>query len=154
MFDSTTEKATINRTLLKVDLIDGRTLRVSAKLPLSNRISDLFNGSDRFIDIVNAKGEQGYLSKDHIIGVELLDVPKNNQLNFYRRTSDKTVFDPFAVLKLQRSAKPEEIDQAYRDMSGIYDPDRLSAYVLPAEVQDYVRIMQARINLAYEQIRR
>lgn len=153
MFESASRSGNVARALVALTLSDGSVVNVSVKLPLSNKIGDVLNGTDQFLDVMSSDGEQTFLSKAQVRQVKLLDVPKAT-LNFSRRASDRASFDPYAVLKLDRTASAEEIKHAYHTMARLYHPDRLSAYDLPKEMQDYARAMQVRINLAYEQIGR
>ncbi len=153
MFESASRQGNVNRALVALTLADGSSQSVSVKLPLSNKLADILNGSDQFLDVLNADGEQFFLAKAQVSQVRLLDVPKAS-LNFNRRASDRAAFDPYAVLKITREASPEEVKHAYHTMARLYHPDRLSAYDLPTEMRDYARAMQVRINLAYEQIGR
>jgi hypothetical protein len=153
MFESASRSGNVARALVALTLADGTVVNVSVKLPLSSKIADLLNGNDQFLDVLSSDGEQTFLSKAQVRQVKLLDVPKAT-LNSQRRSSDQASFDPYAVLKLDRTATPEEVKHAYHTMARLYHPDRLSAYDLPKEMHDYARAMQVRINLAYEQIGR
>jgi DnaJ-domain-containing protein 1 len=153
MFESASRSGNVARALVALTLADGTVANLSVKLPLSNKIADVLNGADQFLDVLTAEGEQMFLSKAQIRQVRLLDVPKAT-LNFSRRASDRASFDPYAVLKLEKTASAEEVKQAYHVMARLYHPDRLSAYDLPPEMREYAKAMQVRINLAYEQIGR
>jgi DnaJ-domain-containing protein 1 len=152
MFDSSSKSGNTNRALVALTLSDGSVSNVSVRLPLSNKIADALNNADQFLDVVTMDGDQMFISKAEVRSARLVDVPKVSQLNFYRRASDRATFDPYAVLKLEKGASAEEIKQAYHKMTRTYHPDRLSGYELPDEIHEYARVMQVRINLAYEQI--
>lgn len=153
MFESASRSGNVNRALVALTLADGSSLSASVKLPLSNKLADILNGADQFLDVLTADGDQFFLAKAQVRQVKLLDVPKAT-LNFNRRSSDRAAFDPYAVLKIAKDAPPEDVKQAYHAMARLYHPDRLSAYDLPPEMREYARAMQVRINLAYEQIGR
>jgi DnaJ-domain-containing protein 1 len=152
MFDSGSKSAAVNRALVALTLRDGSVLNVSLKLSLTSKIADALNNAEQFLDAVTVEGEQLFISKADVRQARLLDVPKANQLNLQRRASDRSAFNPYAVLKVAKEATPQEIRDAYHRMSRLYHPDRLGAYELPEEVHDYARAVQVRINLAYEQI--
>ena len=152
MFDSTSKSGNTNRALVALTLSDGSVSNVSVRLPMSNKIADALNNADQFLDVVTMEGDQMFISKAEVKTARLVDVPKVSQLNFYRRASDRATFDPYAVLKLEKGAAPEAVKQAYHRMTRMYHPDRLSGYELPDEIHEYARVMQVRINLAYEQI--
>ncbi len=154
MFDTASKSANASRALVALTLADGTVLNASVKLPLSNKIGDALNNADQFLDIITMEGDQMFIAKSGIRQARLLDVPKASQLNFYRRASDRANFDPYAVLKVQKGATTDEIRQAYHRMTKLYHPDRLATLELPPEVHEYGKVMQVRINLAYEQIGR
>lgn len=154
MFDNSSKAGNVNRALVALTLADGTVANVSVKLPLSNKMADALNNADLFLDIITMEGDQMFVAKSDVKQARLVDVPKASQLNFYRRASDRATFDPYAVLKLEKGAGSDDIKQAYHRLTRLYHPDRLSAFELPPEMQDYARIMQVRINLAYEQIGR
>lgn len=154
MFDTSSKAQTASRALVALTLANGQVLNASVRLPLSNKIADALNNADQFLDIITMDGEHMFIAKAEVRQARLVDVPKVSQLSLYRRASDRASFDPYAVLKIAKDASPDEIRQAYHRMTKLYHPDRLATYELPAEVQDYARAMQVRINLAYEQIGR
>lgn len=154
MFDNSSKSGTVNRALVALSLSGGTVINVSIKLPLSNKIADALNNSDQFLDIITMDGDQMFISKADVKQARLVDVPKASQLNFYRRASDRATFDPYAVLKVAKDASADDIRDAYHRLTKLYHPDRLATFDLPPEMQDYARVMQVRINLAYEQIGR
>jgi DnaJ-domain-containing protein 1 len=154
MFDTSMKQVPVNRATVTLTLADGSVTNASVRLPLSNRLAEALNGAEQFLDVVTADGQQMFISKLNVRQVRLLDVPKANQLNSNRRASDRAVFDPYAVLKVDKTASSDEIRQAYLRMSKLYHPDRIATFDLPPEMLDYARAMQVRINLAYEQIGR
>ena len=154
MFDNSSKSGTVNRALVALSLSGGTVINVSIKLPLSNKIADALNNADQFLDIITMDGDQMFISKAEVKQARLVDVPKASQLNFYRRASDRATFDPYAVLKVAKDASAADIRDAYHRLTKLYHPDRLATFDLPPEMQDYARVMQVRINLAYEQIGR
>ena len=154
MFESSSSRSGthVNRCLVAVTHADGTTANFSVRLPLSGKINDALNNSDQFLDVITGDGEQLFIAKRDIRQLKLVDVPKLNQLNFYRRASDKGAFDPYQVLKVEKGARLDEIKQSYHRLAKLYHPDRIGGFELPDEVHEYARVMLVRINLAYEQI--
>ena len=152
MFESNESKAKSNRALVVLTLDDGSTATVSVRLSLSSKLSDTINNHEQFLDIQDADGKQTFLAKRCIRSIELLDVPKINQLNLQRRSSDRSQFDPYGALGVARGASPTDIRQAYHLMVRKYHPDRFATFDLPKEMVDYAAAMLVRVNLAYEQI--
>lgn len=56
-------------------------------------------------------------------------------------------FDPFAILEIPQTADPKEIKKAYRKMSKIYHPDKVSD---PTLKEEYARIFADKISKAYQ----
>jgi DnaJ-domain-containing protein 1 len=122
------------------------------RLPLSGKLTDALNNADHFLDVLVEGNEQQFLSKATVRKVALVDIPKANQLNLQRRASDKSPFDPHAVLKVEKGAGGDEVRKAYHAMVRAYHPDRFANLDIPGEMKDYAAAMIVRVNLAYEQI--
>ena len=147
-------KDRVNRTLVAITLSDDMVVTASIRLPLSNKIADMLNGGDQFLDVISPSGLQQFIAKSSIKMVRPMDLPKADQLDLDARQAGLTDFDPHTVLKVSKEATPEEVKQAYHRMARLYHPDRIASYELPEEIKDYTRAMLVRINLAFEQLRR
>ena len=150
MFDNT--KSTGVRALVAITLRDGTVQSMSVKLSLSSKLADTLNNAETFLDVTDAEGKQSFLAKSAVDRVELIEVPRANQINLFRRNGDNTAFDPYAVLGVAKGADPATIRQAYHATAKRYHPDRFLSIELPKEMADYAAAMLVRINLAYEQI--
>jgi DnaJ-domain-containing protein 1 len=150
MFQAKDDKTA--RMLAAITLTDGTVITASVRLPLSGKLGDALNNPDRFLDVVTVNGQQQFLAKSSIRMVRAAVLPKADQLAVDDRGPGLQGFDPHAVLKVSRTATPEEIRQAYHRMARLYHPDRIASYELPEEVTDYIRAMLVRVNLAFEQI--
>jgi DnaJ-domain-containing protein 1 len=148
MFSSS---AQTQRAMAKLTLTDGKSLIVSVKLPMSGKLTDAFNGAEAFIDIISGDGTQQVINKSIIARVETMDPPKAG-LNQQRRSADKSGFNPYAILGIEKSATPEEVRAAYVALVKIYHPDRFTSLDIPEEMKNYAAAMQARINMAYQQL--
>jgi DnaJ-domain-containing protein 1 len=146
------EKATNVRALIAITRKDGTVENATVRLSLSGKLQETLNNADRFLDVTNAEGKQSYLSKDAIARVELIEVPRANQMNLFRNAGDSTSFDPYAVLGVARGADAAAIRAAYLTQAKRYHPDRFQNVDLPKEMADYAAAMLVRINLAFEQI--
>ncbi len=73
-------------------------------------------------------------------------------MNQQRRNSDKSGFNPHAVLGVEKSVTAEDLREAYLALVKRYHPDRFASMDLPQEMKDYAAAMQARINMAYQQL--
>ena len=144
---SETEKSRVAVTLT---LASGATLNGHVFMKAAGQLRDLLNGSDRFLEFETRELSLVYLSKDSILTVATLVVPKNDQLQ--RRARDLHAFDPYHSLGIDRSAGPGEIRAAYRRLARDYHPDKLAGIGVPKEVLDYMNAMFARIHAAYKEL--
>jgi DnaJ like chaperone protein len=62
--------------------------------------------------------------------------------------------DPYVVLGLPRGSPPDEVKRAWRRLVAESHPDRLQAHGVPPEALKLANDRLARINAAYERIRR
>jgi DnaJ-domain-containing protein 1 len=150
MFNGRDDNA--NRIAVLLTLADNQVVTVSIRLPLSRRLADALNNDDVFLDAITPSGQQQFIAKSTIKLVRSANVPRADQLDTEGRVPGTPAFDPYAILKVAKDAKPEDIKSAYHRMARLYHPDRIASYELPDEVKDYVRTMLVRINLAFEQI--
>jgi DnaJ-domain-containing protein 1 len=148
MFTSTAQS---QRALAKIILTDGKSLIVSVKLPMSGKLLDAFNNADAFLDIITGDGTQQVLNKSMVARAEAADPPRAS-LNQQRRSSDKSGFNPYAVLGVDKSVSQEDLRTAYLILVKAYHPDRFASLDMPQEMKDYATSMQARINMAYQQL--
>jgi hypothetical protein len=149
MFTSSTN--TVQRGLAKLTFTDGKTLVASVKLSVSGKLMEAFNGPEAFVDVIAGDGTQFAINKSVIARAETIDPPKA-ALNQLRRASDKAGFNPYAVLGIDKSATPEDTRKAYLALVKQYHPDLFAGLNLPQEMKDYAAAMQARINMAFQQL--
>jgi DnaJ-domain-containing protein 1 len=149
MFQSTNN---VQRALVNLHLIDGTRQIASIRLPLSGKLNEAMNNADGFLDVITGDGQQQFIAKHAIQKAETIDPPKA-RLNQQRRDSDNKYFDPHAVLGITNTTGKDEMRQAYINLVKSYHPDRFANLDLPAEMKDYAAAMQARINMAYEQLK-
>lgn len=144
----------VSRTLVAMTLSDDTVLTVAVRLPLTNKLGDALNTADLFLDVLTAGGEQQFIAKSDIRSVRSVEMPKTDQLDLEARQAGLSNLDPYAILKVDKGAAPDEIKHAYHKMARLYHPDRIASYELPEEIKEYARAMLVRINLAFEQLRR
>ena len=144
-------KANVNRTTVIVTMMDGTTANLAIRLSMSSKLADTLNNADQFLDVLDIDGRQTFIAKHTVRRVELLDAPRAS-LNVQRRSTDRAVFNPYAVLGVDKESSPAAIRQAYHDLVRKYHPDQFANFDLPKEMKDYAAAMLVRLNLAYEQI--
>ncbi len=149
MFQSTSN---VQRALVNLHLTGGTKQVASIKLPLSGKLNEAMNNADHFLDVITGDGQLQFIAKHAIQKAEIID-PPSAKLNQQRRDSDNKYFDPHAVLGVTNAASREEMRQAYISLVKAYHPDRFANMDLPAEMKDYAAAMQARINMAYDQLK-
>ncbi len=149
MFES---KSSNVRALVAITLTDGTVENCTVKMSLTSKLNDTLNNTETFLDVVNAEGKQSFISKSSIARVELIEVPRANQINLQRRASDNSAFDPYAILGVAKGSDAATIRSAYHAMAKKYHPDRFLNLDMPKEMSDYAAAMLVRINLAFEQI--
>ncbi len=147
MFSSTQ----VQRTLVTLTFHDGSKSVVSVKLPLSGKLAEALNSQDQFLDVISGTGEAYFIAKSKVARAEATEIPQA-ELNHQRRRDDHAKFNPYAVLGVGSTAGKDEIRAAYVSLAKQYHPDRFQTFEMPQEMKDYAAAMQARINLAYEQI--
>lgn len=139
------------RMLVALVFDNGQKMMASIKLPNSGKLADALNGPEHFLDLITAEGQQIFKAKSTIHQVAPADAPPA-KLNQQRRTSDRAPFNPYAVLGVDKNTPGEQLRAAYVALAKAYHPDRFASLDLPAEMKEYASAMQARINLAYQQL--
>ncbi len=145
------EQSGPQRVLVNLTLADGKVMMANVKLPMSGKLNDVLNNTDRFLDVLGSEGEHFFLAKERVHRVAVANPPKAG-LNLNRRNSDQGIFNPWVILGITRNAKPDEIKSAYRTLVKTYHPDRFANFDLPQEMKEYAAAMLARINIAHDQV--
>ena len=140
------------RSLVTLHFSNGSKAVASLRLSMAGKLSEVLNNQDRFLDVITSDGQQQYVSKSSVLKVEIVDPPKA-RLNQQRRNSDRSQFDPHAILGVSNSTGKDEMRSAYIQLVKSYHPDRFANLDLPQEMKDYAAAMQARINMAYDQLK-
>ena len=94
---------------------------------------------------------QQWINKKSISRAEAADPPKA-KLNQQRRNSDTSGFDPYAILGLAKTATARGNARGLCGAGQEIPPRPLCLFDLPQEMKDYAAAMQARINMAYQQL--
>ncbi len=73
MFSSTAQS---QRAMAKITFTDGKSQVVSVKLPMSGKLTDAFNNTDAFIDIISGDGTQQVVNKSFVALAEAFEPPE------------------------------------------------------------------------------
>jgi DnaJ-domain-containing protein 1 len=139
------------RALVNLTFADGKKAMVSIKLSITGKLNETLNNADQFLDVISGSGEAFMIAKSHVIKIEIAD-PPHAKLNQQRRATDKSHFNPWAVLGIENTATKDQIHSAYIKLVKTYHPDKFANYELPPEMKDYASAMLARVNMAYDQV--
>ena len=147
-------KDRVNRMPVLITMSDGTVISAAVRLTLSNKLTDALSTSDLFLDILAEDGEQQFVSKSAIRFIRASDGPRQTHQEAGPRPSAPGPLDPYTVLKLQRSATPDDVKKAYHKLVRLYHPDRIASFDLPEDMMEYARDMLVRVNLAFEELKR
>lgn len=134
---------------VQLRLADGQAIKGRLLPPHGTTIVEFLNSQGTaFFEFKTYDGQTLYLARNNVISIEILGLPKADQLARQQEISD--TFDPFEVLGLPDTADNLAIRTAYRELAKSYHPDKYAGIDgLPKEIKDYVSAMFQRINGAY-----
>lgn len=134
---------------VQMRLTDGQVVKGRLLPPQGTTIVEFLNtAATTFFEFKTYDGQALFLSKSNIISIEVLGLPKADQLARQQEISD--AFDPFEILGLPDTADTLAIRTAYREMAKTYHPDKYTCIDgLPKEIEDYVCAMFQRVTTAY-----
>ncbi|MCB1547147.1 MAG: J domain-containing protein [Hyphomicrobiaceae bacterium] len=140
---------TIDQSGVSVRLVfdDGNELIGRLIIPTGRNLFEHLNGPGAFLEFEHYEGGRRYLAKGVLKTIELLNVPRAENLAGRLRALDG--FDPYQILGLKPGAAWDEVRHAYHELSKRYHPDRYASAALPEEVVSYLSTMARRINAAY-----
>lgn len=132
---------------VEITTTEGETLNGRIHILTNQRLFDVLNGPNAFIEFEVFGGERSFLAKSALRNVKLIQVPA--PINLVERARDGRDFDPYAVLGLPSGASFDDVKAAWHRLSKSYHPDRFASADLPQEVRDYLGVMARRVNVAY-----
>jgi len=141
------QRVAVTLTLQSGDVLNGHVFLMN-----SQRLRDLLNNPDQFIDFEKRDNSLNMIAKSAIATISPIDLPRTDHL--FRRTQNVAAFDPHQTLGVDRGANHGEIRAAYLAKARLYHPDKLAGKDVPREVGDYMNSMFIRIQRAYEELER
>jgi DnaJ-domain-containing protein 1 len=140
-------RVAVTLTLHSGDVLNGHVFVGQAQ-----KLRDLLNNPEMFIDFEKRDNTLTLIAKSAIAMISAIDLPRTDQLA--RRTQNSAAFDPYHTLTVDRGANPGEVRAAYLAKARLYHPDKLASKDVPKEVADYMNAMFIRIQKAYEELER
>ena len=140
MFEKTHAKVGKTRLMVRLCLTNGEAVEGEVFVAQGERLADLLNDERLFLPVAGPDGVE-VVAKVTIARASVL------------AEAPSAAADPYAVLRLPRTASDEELRAAW--MTGLKSchPDRLAALNLAPEVIYAARRAAQRINAAYEAAR-
>lgn len=148
MFGSTEserQRVAVTLTLASGDVLNGHVF-----IGRAQKLRDLLNNPDTFIDFEKRDSTVTMIAKRAITSIAAIDLPRTDHLA--RRTNSAATFDPYHTLGVDPGANPGEVRAAYLAKARLYHPDKLASKDVPREVGDYMNAMFIRIQKAYDEL--
>jgi len=139
------QRVAVTLTLHSGDVLNGHVF-----LGQAQKLRDVLNNPDQFIEFEKRDNTLSLIAKRAIAMISAIDLPRIDQL--LRRTQITTGFDPYHMLGVDRGANRGEIRAAYLAKARLYHPDKLASKDVPKEVGDYMNAMFIRIQKAYDEL--
>lgn len=139
------QRVAVTLTLHSGDVLNGHVF-----LGPAQKLRDLLNNPDLFIEFEKRDDTLNLVAKRAIAMISAIDLPRIDQLS--RRMQIASGFDPYHTLGVDRGANRGEIRAAYLAKARLYHPDKLASKDVPKEVGDYMNAMFIRIQKAYDEL--
>lgn len=139
-----------HRVAVTLTLESGDVLNGHVFLGPAQKLRDLLNNPEKFIDFEKRDSTLALIAKGAIAMISAIDLPRTDHLT--RRTQSIAAFDPYQTLGVDRGANAGEIRAAYLARARLYHPDKLASKDVPKEVGDYMNAMFIRIQKAYDEL--
>ncbi|MGE0240251.1 MAG: J domain-containing protein [Parvibaculaceae bacterium] len=139
------QRVAVTLTLQSGDVLNGHVF-----LGQAQKLRDLLNNPDQFIDFEKRDNTLTLIAKRSIAMIAAIDLPRTDHLA--RRTQSTSAFDPHHTLGVDRGANAGEIRAAYLAKARLYHPDKLASKDVPKEVVEYMNAMFIRIQKAYDEM--
>ena len=150
MFGS--NEAERHRVAVTMTLNSGVVFNGHVFLGPAQKLRDLLNNPDAFIDFEKRDNAMTMIAKRAIATISAIDLPRTDHL--LRRAQNTAGFDPHQTLGVDRGANHGEVRAAYLAKARLYHPDKLAGKDVPKEVGDYMNAMFIRIQKAYDELDR
>jgi preprotein translocase subunit Sec63 len=139
------QRVAVTLTLESGDVLNGHVF-----LGPAQKLRDLLNNHDRFIDFEKRDNTLTLIAKRAIAMIAPIDLPRVDHLA--RRTQNSLAFDPHHTLGVDRGSNAGEIRAAFLAKARLYHPDKFANKDVPREVADYMNAMFIRVQKAYDEL--
>ena len=139
------QRVAVTLTLHSGDVVNGHVF-----LGTAQKLRDLLNNPDPFIDFEKRDNTLTLIAKRAIAMISAIDLPRTDHL--LRRNQNVAGFDPHHTLGVDRGANHGEVRAAYLAKARRYHPDKLAGKDVPKEVGEYMNAMFIRIQKAYDEL--
>jgi len=139
---------------------------------IGHRLVDLLNDERGFIPVRRSDGDMMILAKSQIISIvehqaananeapedgDDTEATAEEEIRDQTAAAEKTngrKFDPYALLKIERTASTDEVRAAYKSRIKLVHPDSVAALGLDDDLADAALRATQKLNYAYQKIMR
>ena len=150
MFGS--DKEGKNAVAVALTLTSGEVEKGQLHVGITGKLCDAMNKPGPFVELIKPDGSTELIAKSVIARIVPVIVPRIDQLS-KRLEKDEGMPDPHSVLSVSKTARDQDIRDAYHALAKRYHPDRFSDSEMPSEVLEYVSSMFMRITTAYNELK-
>ncbi len=154
MFSKSDPSSNLKRLRVTLTRRSGEDERAAILIPAHHSLREALNDQAPFVEIETEDGRQSFLAKTEIARVDPHDAPRPRGADRGEEASRFDANDARVVLGVAGDATQQELQAAWRDLAKAYHPDRLAALGLPDEMLRHADRVLARINAAYQSLKR
>lgn len=152
MFDKSSGTLGVTQIAVEVTLSDQTTFCAEIYAKVGIRLQDVLNDERSFIPLLRQDGSVMMAAKSSLFSVTEIDAKKQNDQTDSDQQQTTKQFDPYAVLRIEKTAPISDIKRAYKERIKSVHPDTIAALDLDEDLaRTAVRIAQ-RVNRAYKLI--
>ncbi len=154
MFSKSDPSSNLKRLRVTLTKRSGEDERAVILIPAHHSLREALNDQTPFVEIETEEGQQSFLAKTEITRVDPHGAPRPRAADRGEEWGRFDANDARVVLGVAGDATQQELQAAWRDLAKAYHPDRLAALGLPDEMLRHADRVLARINAAYQSLKR
>ncbi len=151
MFDKSSGTLGVTEIAVEVTLSDQQTFSAKIFAKVGLRLQDVLNDDRAFIPIVRNDGASMMVAKTSLFSV-IERSPEEETEKEETKPQGAKRFDPYAALRVEKSATLAEIKRAYKDRIKSVHPDSIAALDLDEDLAKAAVLVAQRVNRAYKLI--